>query len=67
MNPTHTFQVPGLNCGHCVAVVTQALGALGARVQANPASKQVEVSAPSDVSREQLAQALAQAGYPPAS
>lgn len=66
MNSTHTFQVPGLNCGHCVATVTKALEALGARVMADPATKRVEVSAPAAVSREQLAAALTAAGYAPA-
>ncbi len=66
MNTEHTFQVPDLSCGHCVASVTKALAPLGAQVQADPATKQVRVSAPAGVSREQLAQALDAAGYPPA-
>ncbi len=66
MNTEHTFQVPDLSCGHCVASVTKALAPLGAQVQADPATKQVRVSAPASVSREQLAQALDAAGYPPA-
>ncbi len=66
MNTEHTFQVPDLSCGHCVASVTKALAPLGAQVQADPVTKQVRVSAPAGVSREQLAQALDAAGYPPA-
>jgi copper chaperone len=66
MNTTHTFQVPNLSCGHCVASVTKALETLGARVMADPATRRVEVSAPETVSREQLAAALSAAGYPPA-
>ena len=66
MNTAHTFQVPAMSCGHCVASITKALEALGARVMADPATKKVEVSAPAGVSREQLAAALSAAGYPPA-
>lgn len=66
MNTVHTFQVPNLSCGHCVASVTKALEPLGARVMADPATKRVEVSAPAALTREQLAAALAAAGYAPA-
>ncbi|MBB5203199.1 copper chaperone [Inhella inkyongensis] len=64
----HQFQVPDLSCGHCVAAVTRALQALHplVEVQADPASKQVRVSAPAGVSAAQLTQALTAAGYPPA-
>ncbi len=65
MNTEHTFHVPDLSCGHCVAAVTKALAPLGAQVQADPATKQVRVSAPAAVSRDRLAQALVAAGYPP--
>lgn len=65
---THQFQVPDLSCGHCVAAVTRALQALNplVQVQADPASKAVQVQAPVALSREQLAAALSEAGYPPA-
>ena len=66
MNTEHTFHVPDLSCGHCVASVTKALAPLGAQVHADPATKQVRVSVPPSVSREQLAQTLSAAGYPPA-
>ncbi len=65
MNTEHTFLVPDLSCGHCVASVTKALSPLGVQVQADPATKQVRVLAPANVSHEQLAQALDAAGYPP--
>ncbi|MCZ8236207.1 MAG: heavy-metal-associated domain-containing protein [Inhella sp.] len=66
MNTEHTFQVPDLSCGHCVASVTKALAPLGAQVQADPATKQVRVSAPATVARTELVAALVAAGYPPA-
>lgn len=68
MNTEIRFQVPDLNCGHCVASVTKALTALHpmVEVQADPASKTVIVRAPASVGTEQLAQALRDAGYPPA-
>ncbi|MBN8505681.1 MAG: heavy-metal-associated domain-containing protein [Burkholderiales bacterium] len=65
MNTQHTFQVPGMSCGRCAATITRTLEALGARVMADPATKRVEVSAPTALSREQLAAALSEAGYPP--
>lgn len=60
----HRFHVPSISCGHCVASITKALAALGAQVQADLASQQLRVGAPAAVTREQLAQALAAAGYP---
>lgn len=62
----HRFQVPGISCGHCVATIVKALQPLGVQVQADAASKQVRVDAPATVSREQQAQRLTEAGYPPA-
>jgi copper chaperone len=66
MNTAYTFQVPSLSCGHCVAAVTHALAKLGVQVQADAASKRVDVRAPQGVSREQIEEALRAAGYPPA-
>jgi copper chaperone len=66
MNTEHTFQVPDLSCGHCVATVTRALAPLGAHVEADPTTKQVRVSVPPTVSRDRLVAALTAAGYPPA-
>ncbi|MBH9551282.1 heavy-metal-associated domain-containing protein [Inhella gelatinilytica] len=68
MSTETTFQVPSLNCGHCVASVTRALSALHplVEVQADPASKTVRVQAPASVERARLIAALTEAGYPPA-
>ncbi len=61
----HIFQLPDMSCGHCVATITRALGALGAQVQADLAAHQVRVWAPPGLGREALAQALTAAGYAP--
>jgi copper chaperone len=60
------FHVPDMSCGHCVGRIEQALR------QADPACK-IDVDLPqrvvrvtSSADRAALAQALEQAGYPPA-
>ena len=60
------FQIPNMNCGHCVRSVTEAVKAAdpSARVQVDLPTKKVEVE--SDVPREQLAARLAEAGFAPA-
>lgn len=62
-----TLIVPDISCGHCVATVETALGALPgvAHVEASEATKQVEISFdPHRVSLYQITAALAEAGYP---
>jgi copper chaperone len=63
---THSFSVPNLSCGHCVRAVTEAVKAAdpAGQVQADPATKQVQVQ--STLPREAVAAALAAAGYAPA-
>jgi copper chaperone len=63
---THTFSVPNLSCGHCVRAVTEAVKAAdpAGQVQADPATRQVEVT--STLPREAVAAALTEAGYAPA-
>ena len=60
------FQVPAMSCGHCVGAVTQAIKLLDpqARVQVDLASKKVTVE--SGKAADTVAQALTEAGYPPA-
>jgi copper chaperone len=60
------FKLPDMSCNHCVKAVTQAL------TTADPACR-VDIDLPGQTvtvqgtaAREQLAQALADAGYPPA-
>lgn len=61
-----TFKLPDMTCGGCVRKVTQALQRVDpeARVQADLPAQQVQVG--SDRPREQLAQALREAGFEPA-
>ena len=60
---TQTFQVQGMTCGHCERAVTQAIQQVdpAATVQIDRASGQVQVQ--SATPREQLAAAIAEAGY----
>ena len=66
MTTASTSQVPSLGCGPGVAPATQALAKLEVQVQADAASKRVDVRAPQGVSRGQIEEALRAAGYPPA-
>lgn len=63
----HTLHllIPDLSCGHCVRSVTEAALALDpqARVQADPATKQVRVETTADAAA--LRAALTAAGYRP--
>jgi len=58
---------PDISCGHCVATIEGAVGALDGvqRVEASSDTKQVRVAFdPSRVSLPQIAAALDEAGYP---
>ena len=62
-----TLMAPDISCGHCVATVTEAVGALAgvAQVEADAATKRVDVAFdPNHVSLEQIEAALDEAGYP---
>ncbi len=62
-----TLVAPDISCGHCVATVKSAVGALPgvARVEANPDTKRVEINFdPNRVSLVQIEAALDAAGYP---
>jgi copper chaperone len=61
-----SFNIPNLNCGHCVRAVTEAVQATDptALVKADPATKLVEVQ--STATRETLVAQLTEAGYAPA-
>jgi copper chaperone len=60
------FNVQAMSCGHCASVIQQTVKAVDAhaRVDVDLASKKVKVE--SAASREALARALTEAGYPPA-
>ena len=62
-----TFTAPTISCGHCVATITQEVGALdgGERVEASAETKQVLVRFdPHRVSLTDIRSALNEAGYP---
>ncbi|HSV48641.1 MAG TPA: heavy-metal-associated domain-containing protein [Ramlibacter sp.] len=60
------FKLPAMSCGHCASSVTEAVKSVDpqARVEVDLESKQVKVESTGD--RASLAQALTDAGYPPA-
>lgn len=60
------FQIPNMNCGHCLRTITEAVQALdpAADVQADLQAHRVEID--TTVPREQLAAKLAEAGFAPA-
>jgi copper ion binding protein len=62
-----TVTAPDISCGHCVATVKQAVGALPgvASVEADETTKRVEIDFdPNRVSLAQIEAALDEAGYP---
>ena len=64
---TKTFTTPGMNCGKCVARIATALNTKPgvADVKADLSGKQVHVTySEREISPEQIASALAEAGYP---
>lgn len=60
------FKLPDMSCGHCAGVVTKALKAAdpACEVEVDVAAQTVKVK--SAESRDGLADALFDAGYPPA-
>ncbi|HEY4079830.1 MAG TPA: heavy-metal-associated domain-containing protein [Burkholderiaceae bacterium] len=66
MPTTQDFHLPDMSCGHCVATITETLQTLdpAAQLAFNREARRVQVQ--TLVPREQLAAALAEAGYPEA-
>jgi copper chaperone len=60
------FNVPGMSCSHCVSMVKKTVQSVDpqARVDVDLDSKKVRVE--STQARQPIAEALTQAGYPPA-
>jgi copper chaperone len=60
------FNLPDMSCGHCASTVTQTCKLVDpdAKVQVDLDTKKVTVD--SSESRQDFAEALAEAGYPPA-
>ncbi|CAG0960773.1 Copper chaperone CopZ [Methylophilaceae bacterium] len=61
----HIFTVDDMTCGHCAGVINKAINALdaAARTEIDLASKTVKVE--SKASRQEIGNAIADAGYTP--
>ena len=60
------FKLPDMSCGHCASTVTKTVKLVDpeARVEVDLTTKKVKVDSRED--RQQIAEALSEAGYPPA-
>jgi copper ion binding protein len=66
MDTTHrTYQVAGMTCGHCVAAVTEEVGAIAGvtDVQVDLASGRVDVTSTRPLSNDEMVTAIDEAGY----
>jgi copper chaperone CopZ len=63
-----TFNVPGINCGHCVNTISTELSELEGvkRVEASPTTRQVVVEFDAPATEESIAALLTEINYPPA-
>lgn len=59
----YQFQVAGMNCGHCVRAVEQAVQGIDPQAQVTVELSQGQVQVQSAQPREALAAAIADAGY----
>lgn len=57
------FLVPDMTCGHCVATITKAVEAVDPAAKVAAATATHEVSIDSNASKEELVQAMKDAGY----
>lgn len=62
----HQFHLPDMTCGHCVATVTETVKALDSAATLDFEREARQVKIASALSRDALAVALGEAGYPPA-
>lgn len=62
----HEFHIPDMTCGHCASKVTTALKRFDAASDIQVDLSQRKVNVRSDEDRATLAEALSEAGYPPA-
>lgn len=62
----HEFQLPDMTCGHCAGMVSQTLQMTDpeCKIQVDMPKRTVTVQSAED--RQTLAEALTEAGYPPA-
>ena len=58
------FNIPAMSCGHCVGAVTQAVKSVDPAAQVNVDLPARKVVVQSSHSRQAVAAALAEAGYP---
>jgi len=66
MSRQHLFHLPGMQCGRCVSSVARAVIELDPHARIAPELARRQVRVLSGLGREELAEALAEAGYPPA-
>ena len=66
MSHEHLFHLPDMQCGHCVSSVARAVIELDPRARIEPELARRRALIRSGLAREELAEALAEAGYPPA-
>jgi copper chaperone len=61
----HSFTLPDMSCGHCVAAITAALKAADARAHIEIDLETKVAKVDSALPRETLSAVLNEAGYPP--
>lgn len=66
MPAMHSFNLPDMSCGHCVAAITEALKAADAQARVEIDLPARHATVDSALPREALSAVLAEAGYPPA-
>ncbi|MBV8469435.1 MAG: heavy-metal-associated domain-containing protein [Burkholderiaceae bacterium] len=60
------FHLPDMSCGHCVAAITAVVHELDAQAQIEFDREARRIQVRTGVSAQMLAEALTEAGYPPA-
>jgi copper chaperone len=63
---THTFNIPNISCGHCVASIKDELSELSGvqSVNGDPATKDVTVDFEAPATEDQIKAKLAEINYP---
>jgi copper chaperone len=63
---THTFNIPNISCGHCVASIKDELSELSGvqSVNGDPATKDVTVDFEAPATADQIKAKLAEINYP---
>ena len=64
----HTYSVPKISCGHCVAAISNELNEVDGvlRVEGDPQSKTITVELQAPATEALIKDKLAAIGYPPA-